>query len=79
MSADDFTMDMQRVKVSHTDNVPKAVKITFLRDGIPRELNETFSLQLKPTTNIPTAPNYFFIQDIQLTIVDSDGEDFKCF
>ena len=47
---------------------------TFRLDNM-REDEETFALQLVSISNIPlpTGPNVFFRETLQLTIVDGDG------
>ena len=53
---------------------PPLMFFTFRLDNM-REDEETFALQLVSISNIPlpTGPNVFFRETLQLTIVDGDG------
>lgn len=68
-------VETKRVTVRFTDKNPQPVKVKFVKDGEPLEPNESFTLQLQTSTVIPTAFNYFFVQDAQLTIEDADGKE----
>ena len=46
--------------------------VTLNQDKVALEPNETFILELNPTVEVN--PLFFFIDTINITIVDSDGE-----
>ena len=50
------------------------MSFTFRADSIAQEEDETLTLQLEPTSTIPTGRNMFFKNSISLTIIDSDGK-----
>lgn len=56
---------------------PSTVNISFkfLIDGIAQEGNETFTLVLVPlrTTILPTGEAVFFLDTIDMIIIDTDG------
>ena len=54
---------------------PSTVNISFLIDGIAQEDNETFTLVLVPlpTTILPTGEAVFFLDTIDMIIIDTDG------
>ena len=55
----------------------ESVSFTFLVDGVPREGNETLSLNLVPlASTLQTMPNgeaVYFLNSMELTIMDADG------
>ena len=53
-------------------NSPVNVEFTLNQDGVLLEPNETFTLQLIPTAGID--PEFFFLDTLSVTIIDSDGE-----
>ena len=63
-----------RLRPSSTRNV--TVQVTFENDNVALEPPETFRLRLMPFTpdSGPLAANEFFLNDIELTIIDSTGK-----
>ena len=53
-------------------NSPVNVEFTLNQDGVLLEPNETFTLQLISTASID--PEFFFLDTLSVTIIDSDGE-----
>ena len=58
------------------------VQVSFLRlmDGIAQEFNDTITLELVPlsmTNLVPSGEAVFFLNTIDMTIIDTDGE-FGC-
>lgn len=72
----DFVMGTSEISISHEDLHPQVVDVTFLVDNIAQEGNETFYLELYPShsTTIPNEGRIFFINIIEMIIIDSDGE-----
>ena len=54
-----------------------SVTVNFNMDGIAQEPNETFNLTLNPVAAQTQRDDLFFLNTIQLTIVDSDSKDCK--
>ena len=73
----DFSLETSRVHIRPMDD-PNVVAITFLKDSITQEADESLTLQLLPTPStlqtIPTGEAVFFNNILDLTIVDADGE-----
>ena len=55
---------------------PVTVQVAFENDNVALEPPETFRLRLIPFTpdSLPQAAPEFFLNDIELTIIDSDGK-----
>ena len=64
--------------VSNTVNVltqrVSDVEVTFLSDNVALEPDETFELELVPSaaTILPDGEGVFFVNQIQMTIIDND-------
>ena len=52
------------------------VTFQFRTDSIAQEPNETFSLELQPGSGvvIPTEEGVFFLNVVNMTIIDGDGK-----
>ena len=52
------------------------VQVRFLMDGIAQEFNESITLELEPlpTMNVPIGEAVFFLNTIDMTIIDGDSE-----
>ena len=73
----DISLETSRVHIRPMGD-PNVVVITFLKDSITQEADESLTLQLLPTPStlqtIPTGEAVFFKNILDLTIVDADGE-----
>jgi hypothetical protein len=72
----DYTVDTLRVRAlanGRTDNVV----LTLCVDAVAQEPNETFNLTLNPLNASAPTPRegLFFLNTIEVTIMDSDGKD----
>ena len=52
------------------------VQVSFLMDGIAQEYNDPITLELEPlpTMNVPSGEAVFFLNTIDMVIIDTDGE-----
>ena len=70
----DYTVDTLSVTAlanGQTDNV----ELTLRVDAVAQEPNETFSITLNPLVAPTPREGLFFLDTIQVTIVDSDSKD----
>ena len=70
----DYTVDTLNVTAlanGQTDNV----ELTLHVDAVAQEPNETFSITLNPLVAPTPREGLFFLDTIQVTIVDSDSKD----
>ena len=70
----DYTVDTLRVRAlanGQTDNVALTLRV----DAVAQEPNETFNLTLNPLRAPTSREGLFFLNTIQVTILDSDGKD----
>ena len=74
----DYTVDTLRVRAlanGQTDNVALTLRV----DAVAQESNETFNLTLNPLRAPTPREGLFFLNTIQVTILDSDSkDDFAC-
>ena len=63
-------------EVRFDSSQPQEVKVIFRTDGIAQEDNDTVTLELVPlsTTSVPSGENIFFLDTIDIIIIDTDGE-----
>lgn len=64
------------VRVSYENPDPEVVAVHFYADNVSQEGNETFTMVLMPShsTILPSGESTFFINTIDMTIIDNDGE-----
>ena len=70
----DYAVSTSRVRVltnGQTDNVAFILRV----DSVAQEPNETFNLTLNPLVAPTPREGLFFLDTIQVTIVDSDSKD----
>ena len=73
----DYTVNTTNVIAEFNTPVPPdEVQFILNADGIIQENNETFSLQLVPSadTTLPTGEGVFFLNTLNVTIIDNDSE-----
>ena len=63
-------------EVRFDSSQPQEVEVIFRTDGIAQEDNDTVTLELVPlsTTSVPSGENIFFLDTIDIIIIDTDGE-----
>ena len=69
----DYTVNTVRVSAL-TNRQIVYVAVTFRVDAIAQESNETFTLTLNPLVQLNSSEGLFFLNTIQVVIVDSDSK-----
>ena len=54
--------------------IPQNVQFEFYSDSVAQERNETFTLQLKVAGGLPTGAGVFFVNKMDMIILDSDSK-----
>ncbi len=70
-SGGDFFIDTLSARI--TPSTGDSLQVTFRVDSVALEPDETFQLRLTTTAAIPTDENYFFVDTVNVTIQDPDG------
>ena len=73
---EDITLITGDVRISFESTEPESVMTVFRVDGVSQEGNETITLRLvtSPNITLPTGKSVFMRDRIDLTVMDSDGE-----
>ena len=71
----DYSVNSSQVRALWTATTPDNVVVTFRVDAIAQEPNETFTLTLMPLVQPTASEGLFFLNTIQVTIVDNDGKE----
>ncbi len=67
----DFFIDTLEARITSTTG--DSLQVTFRFDGVVMEPDETFQLRLTTNDPVPTNENYFFVNTLNVTIQDPDG------
>ena len=69
-------IDTGEIRISYENSDPEVVAVHFYVDNVSQEGNETFTMELIPShsTILPNGESVFFLNTIDMTIIDSDGE-----
>ena len=71
----DYTVNNQTARAFFDAANPDNVMVTFRVDTVAQEPNETFTLTLQTVLDEPRRDGLFFLDTIEMTIVDSDSKD----
>ena len=71
----DYTVNTMQARALWTATTPDNVVVTFRMDAIAQEPNETFTLTLIPLVQPNASEGLFFLDTIQVTIVDNDSKE----
>ena len=73
-SGADYSVVSTTARISYQSSSPASIAFILRTDSVALEQDESFTLELVPSTTLPSGSNVFFQNVSTVTIIDSDSE-----